>query len=167
VVEHKRIAIGVGEDRLFADAGVEGVAEKGDATGFEPGACGVDVRDLQRDRHRVRPELAPEGLVLHDRDRQVAGLELGTGNAAVAVDAGKVEDLAVEGNRVIEDVGRNHHEVDARDEPITGHVFCSFRGLGWFLSAFRLRLVRQRGDPVALRAADKSGVDMFLSHYGA
>jgi hypothetical protein len=73
--------------------------------------------------------LTPERLVLHHRDGQVPGLELGTGNTAVAVDAGEVEHLAVEGDRVLEGVGRDDHEVDARDEPMIGHVLSSFRAM--------------------------------------
>jgi hypothetical protein len=37
---------GSGEDRLPTDASVEGVAEKGDASRFALGACGVDVVDM-------------------------------------------------------------------------------------------------------------------------
>jgi hypothetical protein len=45
---------------------------------------------------------------------KVPGLELCTENGAVAVDARKVEHLAVEGDRLVERVRRDDDDVDAR-----------------------------------------------------
>ena len=42
-VQHELVAVGVGEDRHVADAGVEGVAEEGHALGLELRARRVDV----------------------------------------------------------------------------------------------------------------------------
>jgi hypothetical protein len=51
VVEHQGVAVRILEERLVADAGVDGVRE-GDAARLELGARRLDVLDVQRDRDR-------------------------------------------------------------------------------------------------------------------
>ena len=50
VVEHQRVAVGVGEERHVADARVEGVAAKRHAARLERRARGGDVLDVQCER---------------------------------------------------------------------------------------------------------------------
>ena len=52
VVEHQRVAVGVGEERHVADAGVERVGGELDAPRFERLARRGDVIDVQRERVR-------------------------------------------------------------------------------------------------------------------
>src|SRR5829696_1413207 len=73
VVQHEVVAVGVGEDRHVADAGVEGVAEEGDALGLELRARRVDVLHAQWQRIAgLRHELHPYPLGLPDDEAGVA-----------------------------------------------------------------------------------------------
>ena len=72
-----------------------------------------DVVDRQRDHRAARRELEPERVGLHDRQREVAGLELGGGHLAPGLDERQAERLAVElgGRDVV--TGLERDEVDA------------------------------------------------------
>jgi hypothetical protein len=64
-VEHQVVAVGVGEERHLADAGVERLATEDDARGLELGPGGCDVID-------VKGEV---GILLGgERDAEPAGL---------------------------------------------------------------------------------------------
>ena len=62
MVEVECVARGVEKDRLVADTAIEGFGDELDALRFEglPGCA--DVVDLERDGHRVRPELLPDAV---------------------------------------------------------------------------------------------------------
>ena len=78
VVEHQRVAIGVGEDRHVADGGVDGVAGERDAALLERRARRGHVLDVQRDVVGVGLERADaHALRIDDAQRDGAGLELG------------------------------------------------------------------------------------------
>src|SRR3954469_4049995 len=76
VVEDQRVAVGVGEDRLVADAAVDRVAAELDALLLQGRAARLDVGDLQRDPCVARLVLDAERVGLDERDREVVGLEL-------------------------------------------------------------------------------------------
>ena len=75
MVEDERVAVGVVEDRLTAEARIEHLDDEGDSLGLEWGACGLDVVDLEGDRRAVGARLGlTEGAGVHDGEREVAGL---------------------------------------------------------------------------------------------
>ena len=76
----------------------------------------VMLKDMQGDRVRVRRELDPEGIRLHERDREAAGLELARGHAAPLLRSLEPEDVAVERLRLLVILGWHGDEIDA------GHV---------------------------------------------
>ncbi len=55
-VQHQRVALGVGEDRHVADAGVDRLAEEDDALRLQLRAVARDVVGVERDRVRVGAE---------------------------------------------------------------------------------------------------------------
>ena len=95
-VQVERVAGRVDEDRLEADARIERLGLELDAGGEQALPRRLHIGDAEGDRHAVRSERLAECLVLHKRERQVAGLELGAGHGSVARDARQTEDLAVE-----------------------------------------------------------------------
>src|SRR5215216_8180152 len=76
VMDRQRVAIGVLEEGLEADAGVDHRAAELDAARLELGLGSFEVVDVELDRMRVGLELDAERIGLHDRDGEVAGLEL-------------------------------------------------------------------------------------------
>ena len=116
VVQAERIAVRVREERLVADAGVHDVAAERDALGLEALSGRGDVVDLERDHRAARPELEPERVRLHDREREVAGLELGGRHVAPLLDERQAERLAVELRGAVVVLHLDGDEVDAGDE---------------------------------------------------
>ncbi len=82
---------------------------------LELGARGVHVVHLEGDRVRVRLELEPEGVRLHDRDGQVAGLELAGGHAPPPLALLQAQNVAVERRRGVEVLRRDGDEVGTGD----------------------------------------------------
>ena len=111
VVQIERVARRVLEDRLVADARVERLGHELDAGGLELRTRSFHVVDMQRDRHAVG-QFLPERIGLHDREGEVAGLELRAGKIAIAADERQAERLAVEPNACVEVVRRDGDEVD-------------------------------------------------------
>src|SRR3954451_17772995 len=97
VMQDQRVAVRVGEERLEADARVDGVPEERHALGLELLAARGDVVDAQRHRRAALAELAAERLGLHEREREVPGLVLGAWHLAPALGEGQAEQPAVEG----------------------------------------------------------------------
>src|SRR5215207_4130749 len=125
------VAARVLEHQLVADARVDDVAHELDALGLERLASGRDVGDLERHGHRVRLELLAERRRVHDRQREVAGLELHAGHVAPLLALRQLERLLVELHRGLEIVGGQGDEVDAGDH---GTLL-----VGWNNSARRSR----------------------------
>lgn len=76
MVEGKRVAVRVLEERLEADAGVERVCRERDAARFKFGSRGLDVVDVQRDRMVVGAELEVEARGGQQGKREAARFEL-------------------------------------------------------------------------------------------
>src|SRR4051794_11968978 len=96
MVNRESVAVGIGEERLKADAGVEGLAAEFDPARLEGRLGGLEVLDVELDRQRVWLELEAEGVGLHDRQGQVPGLELDAGHLSPALADRQLEDLGVE-----------------------------------------------------------------------
>ena len=116
MVDGERVAVRVLEEGLVADAAVDDVAPELHATRLQLGLGALEVVDPELDRVGVRLELEPEGVRLHDRDRQVAGLELAGGHRPPALGLLEAEHVAVERRRGLEVLGRDGDEVGAGDE---------------------------------------------------
>src|SRR5215212_8046594 len=72
-VQHELVAVGVGEDRHVADAGVEGVAEEGHALGLKLRPRRVDVLYAQwQGIAGLRDEFHPDALGLPDDEAGAA-----------------------------------------------------------------------------------------------
>ena len=115
MVEHQRVARGVGERGHVADPGVDGVAQEPHPPLLERRASGGDVLNVQRDRMRARLELATDRRRVQHLQGEGPGLELAARDPPVVDGALEAEHVAVErgGGGV---VGHEHgDEVDARD----------------------------------------------------
>jgi hypothetical protein len=132
VVQHELVAVGVGEDRHVADAGVERVAEEGHALGLQLRARRVDVLHAQRQRVAgLSDELHPDLLRLPDAKTSGARPLL---VRRVLVGA-HAKDVAVEAACAVGVLRRDADEVELLDEC---HVVSLSIGPG----AARARLTR-------------------------
>src|SRR5204862_2253269 len=113
VVDRQGVAVGVLEEGLVADAGVDHVASELDAARLELGLGALEVVDVELDRVAVRAEVDAECVRLHDRDREIAGLELSGGHVAPPLAERKAERLAVELRGAVVVLRRPVVEVDA------------------------------------------------------
>src|SRR5215211_9546469 len=112
-VQHELVALGVGEDRHVADAGVEGVAEEGHALGLELRAGRVDVLHAQWQRIAgLGDELHPDPLGLPD-DEAGAASPLLVLRVLIGTHA---EDVAVEAARAPGVLRGDADEVELLDE---------------------------------------------------
>src|SRR5262245_4156959 len=117
------VAVGVVEEGLEADAGVERLALELDAARLELGAGGLEVVDAELDRVGVGMKLEPESVRLHDRDGEVAGFELDRRHVPPALSLRQPQDLAVEVDSRVDVLGRHGDEVGSGDEGCrSGHL---------------------------------------------
>src|SRR3954470_12055136 len=112
-VQHELVAVGIGEDRHVADAGVEGVAEELDSLGLEHGAHLSDVVAAQRPRVALLGDERHALLLgLPDPEARVAGPLL---PLSVLVGA-QPQDAAVEGAGALGVLGGDTEEVESFDD---------------------------------------------------
>jgi hypothetical protein len=116
VVEDQRIAVGIAEVRLVADAAVHRLAFELDAAGLELLAGGLDILHVQRNRSRTGRNLPAELRHVDELDRQAPGLELAAEIAVVPLGALEPENAAVELLRLLEARDRQEDEIRARDQ---------------------------------------------------
>src|SRR4051794_12738515 len=123
VVDRQRVAVGVLEDRLLADAAVDHLADELDAARLELGLGGVEIVDVELERQAVRGEVDPERVNLHQRDRDGPGLELAGGHLAPLLPERQPEGLAIELPGGLPVLGRERDEVDAVQQLcLCGHL---------------------------------------------
>ena len=116
VVQGEQVAVGVGEERLVADAGVQDPAAELDPVRLELARASPSTSSTASATiDAARRELEPEGVRLHDGEREVAGLVLRRGHLPPRLHERQTERLAVELGRlgVVFDLERD--EVDAGD----------------------------------------------------
>ncbi|HEY7258294.1 MAG TPA: GNAT family N-acetyltransferase [Gaiellales bacterium] len=122
VVQHERVAVGILEDRLVADAAVDDVALELHAPALQLRSGGRHVADAQRDRSLAGGELAPDPGHVEQHDRQVPRLDLAADAVAVALRDRQSEDARVERLRLLEVGDGEEDEVGVGDEcRLVGH----------------------------------------------
>src|SRR6185295_8527312 len=87
---------------LEADAGIDRVAPELDALRLELGLGGIEIVDAELERVGIGPELLPQRIQLHYRDRQVAGFELAGGQLPPLLASLEPEHLVVELHRPVD-----------------------------------------------------------------
>src|SRR5829696_6485299 len=120
MVEGQRVTVGIVEEGLEARAGVDRLALERHAARLELSLGALEVVHVELDRAVVGVVLHPKGVGLHDRDGQVAALELLAGHAAPLLRRLQAEHVRVEVARLLEVLGRDGDEVDAVDEAVHG-----------------------------------------------
>jgi hypothetical protein len=115
-MQPERVAVRIGEERLVADARVEGVAFELDAARFQLRLGRLEVIDVELDRVVVGAELDPESVRLHHRDRQVPRLELAGGHAPPPLRELETQRLAVEPRRPLVVLRGDGDEISAADD---------------------------------------------------
>src|SRR5215211_180824 len=122
-MDRQRVAVWIAEDRLPADSAVDRLRVEPDSARFELGLGGLVVVYVELEGRRVRAELDPKRIALHQGDRHRPGLELTGGHVTPPLPERQPQGLAVElaGSLVV--LGWQGYEVDAVDQLcLSGHT---------------------------------------------